>query len=322
MSDGKTTLDGLREEIDGIDDAIHDLLMRRAALAEQIGQAKLAGPPPAAASAPVANREGPGVAQSPAVQQPAVYLRPGREALVLRRLVRRHEGSFPVQSLVRLWREIMSSLLRLQGPFSVAVLTGGEDTPPGLWDLARDYYGATTPMIACQGASQVMREVSEGRATVGVLPVPEQGENAPWWPMLIGAGPDAPRVFARLPFYEPAVDRGALGAVAIARVAPEATGEDRSLLAIETAEDLSRTRLTSALSAAGLPLVVIVDEGRSGAGRYLAEIDGFVEASDGRLAQLSAALGASLSRLAILGAYAATLTDEEAAPRKSVGIRQ
>jgi len=314
MSDGKTTLDSLREEIDGIDDAIHDLLMRRAALAEQIGQAKLAGPP--------LTEEALAAAKSPATKSPAVYLRPGREALVLRRLVRRHQGSFPVQSLVRLWREIMASLLRLQGPFSVAVLTGGEDTPPGLWDLARDYYGATTPMIACRGASQVMREVSEGRATVGVLPFPEQGETAPWWPMLIGAGPDAPRVFARLPFCESAVDRGALGAVAIACVAPEATGEDRSLLAIETAEDLSRTRLTSALSAAGLPLVVIVDEGRSGAGRYLAEIDGFVEAADGRLAQLSATLGTSLSRLVILGAYAAILTDEEAAPRKSAGLSQ
>lgn len=301
MSDGKTTLDDLRGEIDGIDTAIHDLLMRRAALAEQIGQAKLTGPAPAAAGS----------------KPPAVYLRPGREALVLRRIVRRHTGPFPVPSLVRLWREIMSSLLRLQGPFSVAVLTGGEDTPPGLWDLARDYYGATTPMIACQGASQVMREVSEGRATVGVLPFPEQGERAPWWPMLFSAGPDEPRVFARLPFYEPMVDRGALAAVAIARVAPEPTGEDRTWLALEAGEQLSRARLTAALSAAGLPPVVIVDEARQGVLRYLAEVDGFVAADDGRLAQLSATLGPALLRIGSLGAYAAALTDEESASLKS-----
>jgi len=307
MSDGKTTLDDLRGEIDQIDTALHDLLMRRAALAEQIGQAKLAGPAPAPDAAP-----GKG---------PAVYLRPGREASVLRRLVRRHSGPFPVTSLVRLWREIMSSLLRLQGPFSVAVLSGGPDTPPGLWDLARDHYGAATPMIACQSVSQVMREVSEGRATVGVLPFPEQGEAAPWWPMLLGAGPDEPRVFARLPFYEAASDRGAtLSAVAIARVAPEATGEDRSLLVIETSEELSRARLTSALSAAGLPPVYIVDAPRSGVARYLAEIDGFIAGDDGRLAQFSAAVGPSLMHVVTLGAYAATLSDEESAPRKSVGV--
>jgi len=312
MSDGKTTLDDLRGEIDQIDTALHDLLMRRAALAEQIGQAKLAGPlPPQGAPA-----QGPGKA-------PAVYLRPGREASVLRRLVRRHSGPFPVSSLVRLWREIMSSLLRLQGPFSVAVLSGGPDTPPGLWDLARDHYGAATPMIACQSVSQVMREVSEGRATVGVLPFPEQGEAAPWWPMLLGAGPDEPRVFARLPFYEAASDRGAtLSAVAIARVAPEATGEDRSLLVIETSEELSRARLTSALSAAGLLPVYIVDAPRSGAARYLAEIDGFIAGDDGRLAQFSAAVGPTLMHVVTLGAYAATLSDDESAPRLSVGQRQ
>jgi chorismate mutase-like protein len=305
MSDGKTTLDDLRGEIDQIDTALHDLLMRRAALAEQIGQAKLTGPAQTTGKAPT------------------VYLRPGREASVLRRLVRRHSGPFPVSSLVRLWREIMSSLLRLQGPFSVAVLSGGEDTPPGLWDLARDHYGAATPMIACQSVSQVMREVSEGRATVGVLPFPEQGEAAPWWPMLLGVGPDEPRVFARLPFYEAVSDRGAtLSAVTIARVAPESTGEDHSLLVIETSEELSRARLTSALSAAGLPPVFIVDEARRGSCRYLAEIDGFVAAGDGRLAQFSAALGATLSRLVLLGAYAATLSDEESAPRKSVGSGQ
>jgi len=307
MSDGPTTLDDLRGEIDQIDTALHDLLMRRAALAEQIGQAKLAGPAPA-----------PGAATG---KGPAVYLRPGREAAVLRRLVRRHSGPFPVTSLVRLWREIMSSLLRLQGPFSVAVLSGGPDTPPGLWDLARDHYGAATPMIACQSVSQVMREVSEGRATVGVLPFPEQGEAAPWWPMLLGAGPDEPRVFARLPFYEPAPDRGAtLSAVAIARVAPEATGEDRSLLVIETSEELSRARLTSALSAAGLPPVYIVDAPRSGVARYLAEIDGFIAAGDGRLAQFAAAVGPSLMHVVTLGAYAATLSDDESAPRQSAGV--
>jgi chorismate mutase-like protein len=299
MSDGNTTLEDLRGEIDAIDDAMHDLLMRRAALADRIGQAKTAAP----------------ASGKPA----AVYLRPGREAAVLRRLVRRHSGPFPVQSLVRLWREIMSSLLRLQGPFSVAVLSAGDDAPPGLWDLARDYYGATTPMIACHGASQVMREVSEGRATVGVLPFPEQDETAPWWPMLIGAGPDEPRVFARLPFYETAAERGALSAVAIACVAPEPTGEDRSLLAIETTEELSRARLNGALIGAGLVPVVIVDEARGGVVRYLAEVDDFVATTDPRLSQLAAALGAARTRIVTVGAYAATLANEEAASRPSAG---
>ncbi|HEY4134950.1 MAG TPA: chorismate mutase [Alphaproteobacteria bacterium] len=315
MSDGKTTaLDGLREEIDAIDTAIHDLLMRRADLADRIGRAKESAKPAAAAEA---------------AKPPAVYLRPGREAMVLRRLVRRHSGPFPVPSLVRLWREIMSALLRLQGPFSVAVYAaGGDGAPrPGYWDLARDYYGSSTPMTPCQGASQVVREVAEGRATVGVLPFPEQGEAAPWWPMLFNAGPDEPRIFARLPFFEGASDRGgaAVSAVAIARVAPEQTGEDRSLLGIETVEEVSRARLISALSAVGLKPLFIVDDARGdqrGSGRHLVEVDGFVTSEDGSLAQFSAALGSALGRIAVLGTYAATLSDQETAPRKSAGRGQ
>jgi hypothetical protein len=226
----------------------------------------------------------------------------------------------------------MSALLRLQGPFSVAVYAaGGSDNDgtaprPGYWDLARDYYGSATPMIPCQGASQVVREVAEGRATVGVLPFPEQGEAAPWWPMLLNAGPDEPRIFARLPFFDGASERGAtVSAVAIARVAPEQTGEDRSLLAIETVEEVSRTRLISALSAAGLEALFIVDDARGGGrgtGLHLVEVDGFVTAEDGSLAQFSAALGPALGRIAVLGTYAATLSDQETAPRKSAGRGQ
>ena len=35
-------------------------------------------------------------------------LRPGREALILRRLVARHRGPFSRAVLVRLWRELIS----------------------------------------------------------------------------------------------------------------------------------------------------------------------------------------------------------------------
>ena len=42
----------------------------------------------------------------------ALALRPGREAMVLRRLLGRHSGPFPRGALVRLWREIMGAAAR------------------------------------------------------------------------------------------------------------------------------------------------------------------------------------------------------------------
>lgn len=290
MTNDNATLDDLRGEIDEIDDAIHALVMRRAAMAERI----------AAAKDDTARSDGRATA--------AAYLRPGREAAILRRLVARHSGSFPLASLVHLWREIMSSLVRLQGPFSVAVFTVADN--PGYWDLARDHYGSTTLLIACQSAIQVLREVTEGRATVGVLPFPQEGEAAPWWPFIGNARNNEPKVIARLPFLvanqaTAGATRSQVSAVAVASLTPEETGDDRSLLTLELGEELSRARLVSALASVGLAPLWQTTGPSHGAqgGLYLIETEGFVAPDDARLAKLAEILGNALSRVTILGAY-------------------
>src|SRR5260221_2161042 len=78
MASSKPTLDELRRQIDAIDDQVHDLLMRRTEIVEAIGREKKDGKVPA--------------------------FRPGREAMILRRLVARHSGRFPAIALVRMWR--------------------------------------------------------------------------------------------------------------------------------------------------------------------------------------------------------------------------
>ena len=285
MSMDKTTLDDLRREIDEIDDAIHDLLMRRTRAAGTIGGLK-------------GNRDGP-------------LLRPGREAMVLRRLVRRHQGPFPKPELVRIWREIMVSLVRLQGPFTVAVFA--PDGSPAYLDLARDHYGSHTPTSACASASRVVCEVGEGKATVGILPYPEEEEAAPWWPLLLEAGKSGPCIIARLPFAA-----GGGGerseALAIANLAPEETGEDRSLLAFETEDEISRTRLHTALSEAGLrPLFLAICQStrKDEAWFHLVEVDGFVAPEDVRIGEFAGDLGERLSAIVTLGAYAAPLNARE-----------
>ncbi len=160
MPPARTPLDDLRREIDQIDDAIHDLLMRRAAVVERIGAAK--GSP-----------------------GQAVYLRPAREATILRRLMARHSGGFPAQVVVRMWREMITALTRIQGPFAVAVYAPEEKR--GFWDIARDHYGSFVPMTAVNTAAAALRAVSDGTATVGVVPYPAEDDNDPWWRFLVSA---------------------------------------------------------------------------------------------------------------------------------------
>lgn len=283
MSSAKKALDRLRGEIDEIDDGIHDLLMERAARVEKIRDFK-------------GGNEN--------------FLRPAREAAVLRRLAKRHRGNFPIPALIRLWREMMAALVRMQGPFSVAVyMPEGE---PGYWDLARDQFGTLTPMTAVASAGQAVFLVSEGMATVGILPWPpggpSTGEEVPWWRQIATNEPGAPRIIARLPFAGRGNSRNtSLDAVAIARVEDEESGYDRSVLLVETEEEISRSLLKSAMNKAGFkPIFLTVESSKTSPGgtRYLMEIGHFVAVGDPRLAAVAEKAGQPKLQVFHIGTYA------------------
>jgi chorismate mutase-like protein len=270
MADNETSLDALRREIDRIDDAIHDLLMRRTQTVVSVGATKRATGEP--------------------------NLRPAREAQVLRRLVARHAGPFPKAALVRLWRELVAGQLRVQGRFSVAAFA-----PVGqgqLWDLARDHFGSTTPAKRHETARSVLRAVTDGEATVGVLPMPGEDESEPWWPALAGPEPGTPRIAARLPFVGA---RQGPEALAVAALDQEPSGADRSYLIFEADPGASRRAIADALAAAALEPVFLARR----EALCLAEIATFVAANDRRLATI----GPPVVNPFAVGGYAVPLGD-------------
>jgi chorismate mutase len=273
---GDKSLESLRQEIDRIDMAVHDLIMQRTAVVEKVAALK--------------ETVGPAV------------LRPGREAEILRRLVARHSGPFPRATLVRLWRELIGGMIGLQGPIAVAVYM--PDRGAGYLELARDHYGTYTPMMPLRSPGQVVRAVADGSATVGVMPLPDLENVEPWWISLMGDSGDLPRIIARLPFAGPGPGRGdGIEALAIGRIAPEATGYDRSWLALETTPDISRGRLRSVLGAAGIEPTLLAATQRSDENwLHLAEISGLLTADDRRIARLVAPREPVL-RAVLLGGY-------------------
>src|ERR1700720_4772180 len=124
----------LRHRLDEIDDKVHDLLIERAEIISMVAASK---------------RDG----------RPAAF-QPAREAEIIRRLVGRHRGDFPVATLVRMWREMLAATVRLQSPFAVAVFAPADR--PSFWDLARDHYGSNTPMSAFGTVDQVIRAGARG----------------------------------------------------------------------------------------------------------------------------------------------------------------
>jgi chorismate mutase / prephenate dehydratase len=279
-----SSLDDLRRRIDEIDDRLHDLLMERADVVQAIGETKRVD------GAPV--------------------LRPGREASILRRLMQRHGGRFPKGAIVRIWRELVAAQTGLQAPFAVAVYVsqGG----PGFWDLARDHWGSQCAMTPYGSVAQVIRAVTEGQATVGVLPMPHEGESDPWWPQIASADETMPRIVARLPFGSRGNARAEPGdALAIAKLPIEEIGADRSFLIIETHGDVSRARLMSALGQAGLPCSFFA--GHTPRSQVLAEVEGFVPPRDPRIGRLLELVGEAVAWVVPIGGYAAPLPAAELA---------
>lgn len=277
------SLEELRRRIDQLDEAMHDVLMHRAEVVAAIARLKQAdGAPP---------------------------LRPGREAQILRRLMVRHHGPFPRAMLVRIWRELLSGTIAIQTEMQIAVFAPNNAT--GLWDLARDQYGSQTPMTGFRTAGEVVGAVSAGRATIGVLPVPGQGDTEAWWRLLIPGDTPKPRIFARLPFGARGNAREGGDAFVIGAIEPEPSGIDRSLYIVETAKDLSRTRVPAALDTAGLSATALAGTVLPGDSvAQLIEFEGWILPDDTRLKEALASLGGVL-RDAPLGGYAQPLTTAE-----------
>lgn len=280
MTQQKPSLDTLRQQIDDLDAQIHDALMRRAALAPQIAAAKggLNG---------------------------ALAMRPGREAVLLRERLARHQGPMPPAVIARIWREIVNGLTALQSPFSIAVCAPEKSV--GYWDLARNHFGAAAPMRLHRSAMVVLEAVSQQPRTLGLLPLPMDGEQEPWWTGF-GTAQESERahIIWKLPFFTSESGQFEdLTAFVIAHAAPEATGDDVTVLTLETDLDTSRARIGDRMADEGLStqFVAIREDSFAGTRTLLAEVDGFLTADDERLERAVAALGDQPARLAILGAY-------------------
>jgi chorismate mutase len=282
MPADSASLDKVRREIDAVDDALHDNLMRRAALIVEVMQAK----------------QGNGETDS--------AMRPGREARILRRIAARHGGDLPLEVVFRIWREVINAATAMQGPISVAVCA--PEKSAGYWDLARNHFGASTPMTLHVAPSVVMRNVVDRPGTVGILPEPQDEEKEPWWPMLASEarGGNVPRIIWRLPFFaSPSGRFEELGALVVYCMRAERSGQDVTVAAFDCDLDVSRGRLLEALEGVGLSgRVVTTHQGEMAKGRlHLVLIDDFVAEDDDRLVQLTEAMDENLYRAVVLGAY-------------------
>ncbi|HEY6715048.1 MAG TPA: chorismate mutase [Reyranella sp.] len=276
------SLDSLRQQIDVIDGELHAMIRHRADLVDRISAAKPPG---------------------------GLALRPGREARVMRQRLATHQGPFPSAALYRMWREMMCAFTLMQTPdLKIAICRPADQ--PGYWDLARDHFGCQIPFVANDTPAQVLAAVRANPSTLGVVPTPIESDTTPWWPLLAGRDATLPNVVARLPFLDmPNARARGISAFVLARMEPEDSGDDRTLISVEATTGLSRNRIAGALAKVGLPAFTsALDQLADGVHHYLVELPGVLADGDERLRELGTALELKSGRVAAIGAYAVPAT--------------
>ncbi|WP_371348069.1 chorismate mutase [Ancylobacter sp. IITR112] len=168
-------LGSLRAEIDRIDGQMHALLIERSQIIDRL----------------VAVKRAQGTESGSA-------FRPAREASMMRRLVDRHRGILPLDTVEGIWRVIISTFTYVQAPYAVhADLASGE---AAMRDASRFHFGFTVPFIGHMGAAGVVAAVARSRGDLGLVPAFASPSAGAWWTALESA--QAPKIIARLPFVE------------------------------------------------------------------------------------------------------------------------
>ena len=142
------TLPELRTLIDAVDQELLNILNRRAALANEVGEIKR-------------------------VEGSAIF-RPEREAQVINGLQQSNRGPLKGESVALIWREIMSACRALEAPQRVAYLG-----PAGTFseEAALRFFGASISHVPCANFDEVFHATSAGAAEFGVIPVENSTEG-------------------------------------------------------------------------------------------------------------------------------------------------
>jgi chorismate mutase len=266
------SLADLRREIDRIDASMHALLIERGEIIERLIAVKK-------------------------TQESGSAFRPAREADMMRRLVQRHHGSLPLDTVESIWRVIIATFTYVQAPFSAhADLSAGD---AHMRDSARFHFGFTVPLVPHVGAASVVQAVAASSGDLGLVPAFAIAGSGPWWTAL--EFDTAPKIIARLPFVERADHPAALPVFVISRVAADAMVTETEVWSMRVSgwSATSVERIAEIADAIAAP-----DQAFDGAALLISVARGDIEA----VADALRSTGASIRSQTLVGSHATRYT--------------
>ncbi len=229
-------LQNLRKEIDKIDDQIISLFAQRMNVVMQVSELKKNN-------------------------QDNFFIKSGREADMLKELVKKECANFSKATIINIWRKIITTANMHEQKISLAI-----HNPKNIVDydyIVREYYSNEVPISSFDSASSVVLELEKDAGKIGIFALPsssstfstnddhekKQDAKESWWVTLANNRVGL-RVFTKIPFVE-FLDQGKkfeqIELVAVAIKEPEKSSEDNSLLYIEVAKEISRNQILLAL---------------------------------------------------------------------------
>jgi len=266
------SLADLRSELDRIDAAMHALLIERGETIDRLIEVKK-------------------------TQESGSAFRPAREAEMMRRLVERHHGSLPLDTVESIWRVIISTFTYVQAPFSVhADLSAGDAS---MRDSARFHFGFTVPFVPHMGAASVVEAVTESRGDLGLVPAFALPGAGPWWVAL--EFDTAPKIVARLPFVERHDHPAAMPVFVISRAAADAMVTETEVWSMR----VSGWRAQSAGAVATIAdVIALPDRAFDGAALLVSVARGGIDA----VSKALLGIGASIRSAGLVGSHATRYT--------------
>jgi len=210
----------------------------------------------------------------------------------LRRLVERHRGILPIDTMESIWRVIISTFTYVQAPFSVHADVSDDES--AMRDSARFQFGFVVPYVAHFSAQAAVEAVAKSKGDLAL--VSATSSRTPWWIALEAKG--APKIIARLPFVERADHPAALPVFVISRAAPDAMVREVSMWSVRVAGWSAKAANAIAPIAEA---IAVADRAFDGAALLVSIPHG------GTLAAVSEALvkaGATVRATALVGSHA------------------
>ena len=264
----------LRRDIDRIDENMHALLIERSEIIERLISVKK-------------------------TEESGSAFRPAREADMMRRLVKRHHGSLPLETVESIWRVIISTFTYVQAPFVLhADLSAGDAL---MRDTARFHFGFTVPFVPHMGAAGVVQAVTASKGDLGLVPAfaIAGAAGGPWWTAL--EFDSAPKIIARLPFVERDDHPAGLPVFVVSRVAADAMVTETEVWSLRVAGwNAGFVDTLAGLADA----IAVPDRAFDGAALLISVARGGI----GTVADVLVGTGASIRSRALVGSHATRYT--------------